>query len=207
MAASPPAATSPPSPSTTPGQSPAAETVAEIAALRDRLAANPDDPDTLRGLGLALLQRVRETADPSLYDQADEALTRAKKLAPGDPLILVGIGGLQLGRHQFEDALETARQALDLAPTLEPAMAIEVDALVELGRYDEAVAATQNLLATRVDIASLARVSYLRELHGNLDGAIAAMRQASESPALAPENTAYVTTLLGNLLVYVGQAR
>ncbi len=204
MAASPPAATSPPAPSASAGPSAAAETLAEIAALRDRLAANPDDPDTLRALGLALLQRVRETADPSLYDQADEALTRARKLAPDDPLILVGIGGLQLGRHEFADALDTAHQALELAPTLEPALAVEVDALVELGRYDEAVAATKVLLAIRVDIASLARVSYLRELHGNLDGAIAAMRQASESPALAPENTAYVTTLLGNLLVYAG---
>ena len=204
-AASPPAATSPPTPSASAGQSAAAETLVEIAGLRDRLAANPDDPDTLRALGLALLQRVRETADPSLYDQAEEALTKAQKLAPDDPLILVGIGGLQLGRHQFGDALETAREALERSPTLEPAMAVEVDALVELGRYDDAVAATQDLLAVRVDITSLARVSYLRELHGNLDGAIAAMRQASELPALAPENTAYVTTLLGNLLVNAGR--
>lgn len=199
-------ATPSPPASAVPGPSAAASgTLAEIAALRQRLVSNPDDPDALRSLGLALLQRVRETADPSLYAPADEALVRARKLAPGDPLILVGIGGLQLGRHQFEAALETARQALGLAPTLGPAKAIEVDALVELGRYDDAIEATQELLGLRVDITSLARVSYLRELHGNLDGAIAAMRQASESPALAPENTAYVTTLLGNLLVYDGK--
>jgi tetratricopeptide (TPR) repeat protein len=173
--------------------------------LRVRLAKTPDDPDTLRALGLALLQRVRETADPSLYAQAEEALTRARQLAPEDPLILVGIGGLQLGKHQFAAALDTAHKALELSPTLEPAKAVEVDALVELGHYDEAIAATQELIGLRVDITSLARVSYLRELHGNLDGAIAAMRQASASPALAPENTAYVETLLGNLLVYAGK--
>ncbi len=152
-----------------------------------------------------MLQRVRETADPSLYAQAEQALTRAQKLAPNDPLILVGIGGLQLGKHQFAAALKTATNALKLDPTLEPAKAIEVDARVELGQYDEAIVATQELIGLNVDITSLARVSYLRELHGNLDGAIAAMRQASESPALAPENTAYVTTLLGNLLVYAGK--
>jgi tetratricopeptide (TPR) repeat protein len=203
-AEAPPAAASP-SALPTPGQTAASGTLAEIAAFRVRLADDPDDPDVLRSLGFALLQRVRETADPSLYAQAEEALARAQKLAPDDPLILVGIGGLQLGRHQFAAALDTAHQALALAPTLEPAKAVEVDALVELGHYDEAIEATQELLGLRVDITSLARVSYLRELHGNLDGAIAAMRQASESPALAPENTAYVTTLLGSLLVYAGK--
>jgi tetratricopeptide (TPR) repeat protein len=180
-------------------------TLGDIASLRERLAAEPNDPDTLRALGLALLQRVRETADPSLYAPAEEALARARGLAPDDPLVLVGIGGLQLGRHQFQDALETAHEALELEPLLAPAMAVEIDALVELGRYDEAVAATQELIAATVDIASLSRVSYLRELHGNLDGAIAAMRQAAGSPALALENSAYVTTLLGNLLVYAGK--
>ena len=189
-----------PSPSPT-----ASRTLAEIAALRARVAAEPDDPDSLRELGFALLQRVRETADPSLYGQAEEALSRARHLAPDDPLVLVGIGGLQLGRHQFAEALATSRQALEIAPSLVPARAAEVDALVELGRYDEAVSAAQDLVDLRVDITSLARVSYLRELHGNLDGAVAAMRQAAGAHAVAPENTAYVMTLLGTLLVYAGK--
>ena len=180
-------------------------TQAQIAGLRDRLAADPDDAATLRDLGLALLQRVRETADPSLYDQAEEALDRARDLAPDDPLVLVGLGGLQLGRHDFADALATADAALALAPGMAAAQTVKVDALVELGRYDEATQAAAELLALRIDLASLARVSYLRELHGNVDGAIAAMREAAGSPALAPENTAYVQTLLGNLLVYSGR--
>lgn len=196
-----------PAPAPTATATAVAGTLAEIATLRDRVAATPDDPLALRDLGLALLQRVRETADPSLYDQADEALTRARELAPDDPLVLAGLGSLQLGRHQFAAAFDTANRALDLAPSSASAKAVEVDALVELGRYDEAVVAAQELIGLRVDITSLARLSYLRELHGNLDGAIAAMRQASESPALAPENTAYVTTLLGNLLVHAGKAR
>ena len=99
--------------------------LAQIAALRDRWPRTPTTPTTLRDLGLALLQRVRETADPSLYDQAEEALDRACRLAPDDPLVLVGIGGLQLGRHEFADALETAETALELAPSLAPAHAIE----------------------------------------------------------------------------------
>jgi tetratricopeptide (TPR) repeat protein len=191
-------------PSPPPSASPATDTAATIASLRDRLAGKPDDPATLRDLGLALLQRVRETADPSLYAQAEEALDRARELAPDDPLVLVGIGGLELGKHRFADALASAGQALAIAPALPAAQAVKVDALVELGRYDEATDAAAQLLGLGVDLSSLARVSYLRELHGNIDGAVETMRQAAASPSLAPENTAYVRTLLGNLLVYAG---
>jgi tetratricopeptide (TPR) repeat protein len=184
---------------------PESATAATIADLRQRLAAGPDDAATLRDLGLALLQRVRETADPSLYAQAEEALERAHRLAPDDPLVLVGIGGLELGKHQFAKSLQTSADALAISPSLPAALAVKVDALVELGRYEDAAAAAGELLALRVDLTSLARVSYLRELHGNIDGAVAAMRQAAASPAIAPENTAYVQTLLGNLLVYAGR--
>ena len=168
--------------------------------LQERLADDPNDAALWRDLGLALLQRVRETADSSLYDLAQEAFDRATELAPADTLVLVGIGGLQLARHEFEEALETAETALAMAPTSSPAKAIQVDALVETGRYEEAVTATEELLALGVDLSSLARASYLRELHGNLEGALAAMQQAAQLPALAPENTAFVTTITGNLL-------
>jgi tetratricopeptide (TPR) repeat protein len=203
--ASPPVAGPSPLPTAQPSMAPTAGTAAAIAELRDRLATNSDDAATLRDLGLELLQRVRETADPSLYAQAEEALTQARDLAPTDPKVLVGIASLQLGRHRFADALQTADAALAIAPSLPAAHAAKVDALVELGKYDDAAEAASALLALRVDLSSLARVSYLRELHGNIDGAVAAMRQAADSPALAPENTAYVRTLLGNLLVYAGR--
>ncbi len=190
-------------PSATPG--PTSPTTAEIEALQARLAEDPDDAEALRDLGLALLQRVRETADPSLYERADEAFERARSLAPDDAMILVGIGGLELARHDFEEALESAHDALSLRPALAPAKAIEVDALVELGRYPDAVTAAADLLALGIDLTSLARASYLREIHGNLDGALTAMEQAAAAPSLAPENTAYVTTIKGNLLVLVGR--
>jgi tetratricopeptide (TPR) repeat protein len=184
--------------------SPASQTVAEIAGLQARLAVNPDDESALTDLGFALLQRVRETADPSLYGEADKVLAHAAMLQPDDPLVLVATGGLQLGRHEFADALETGRAALAILPDLPAARAIEVDALVELGRYDEADAAAERLLALRQDIVSLPRISYLRELHGDLAGALEAMRTAAASAGVAPENAAYVTALLGTLLVKTG---
>jgi tetratricopeptide (TPR) repeat protein len=190
----------------TPGPPPptASRTVAEIARLQAAVAADPSDADSQRDLGLALLQRVRETADPSLYAPASAALETARTLAPDDALVLVGIGGLQLGKHQFAEALVTGRQAVAMSPNLATARAVVVDALVELGRYDEAETAAGEMLGVRSDLTTLTRVSYLAELHGKLDVALRAMRMAAASPGLAAENVAYVDALLGNLLVYSG---
>ena len=193
-----PAAT--PVPSSTPA--PIATTSATqelIDFLLDAVAADPSDGSAQRDLGLALLQRVRETADPSLYPRAEAALDAARALLPDDPLVLAGIGGLQLGRHEFKDALATGQATLEAFPGYSTARGVVVDALVELGRYKEAFAAAEALAVDSPDLASLARLSYAYELQGDLEGALAAMEQAAASPGLAPENTAYVLALVGQL--------
>lgn len=187
-----------------PSPSAASPTVARIGRLQARVTADPADAEAQRDLGLALLQRVRETADPSLYAPALSAFEAARRLAPDDPLVLVGLGGLQLGKHQFADALVSGRKAIELGPTIAAAHAVVVDALVELGRYDEADTAAGLMLGISVDQSTLARASYLAELRGKLDVALGGMREAARLPGLAPENSAYVKVLLGNLLVYTG---
>ncbi len=170
-----------------------------IDFLLDVVAQDPTDGVAQRDLGLALLQRVRETADPSLYPRAEVALDAARELLPDDPLVLAGIGGLQLGRHEFASALKTGQAALKAFPGYPSARGVVVDALVELGRYEDAFKAAEAYAADSPDLASLARLSYAHELRGDLDGALAAMEQAAASPGLAPENTAYVLAQVGQL--------
>ena len=79
-----------------------------------------------------------------------------------------------------------------------------VDALVELGRYDEADAEAAEMFALSADLTTLSRISYLAELRGDLDSALGALRLAARQPGLPAENTAFVQALLGNLLVYTG---
>jgi tetratricopeptide (TPR) repeat protein len=83
---------------------------------------------------------------------------------------------------------------------------IEVDALVELGRYEEAERALQRMVDLKPNLASYARVSYMRELHGDLDGAVDAMRLAVSAGGATAENAAYVQTLLGNLELLRGRS-
>ena len=201
-----PAASAPTPISTPASAAPSARSATddEIGRLRAAIDADPSDAAAQRDVGFALLQRVRETADPSLYASAEAAFDRARELAPDDPLVLVGLGTLELGKHDFATALATARQAIDMAPRLAVAHAIEVDALVELGRYDEADEAAAAMLALGSDLTTLSRVSYLAELHGQLDVAVTAMRVATKSRGVAPENLAFTHVQLGNLLVYSG---
>ena len=76
---------------------------------------------------------------------------------------------------------------------------MRVDALVELGRYDEAERELQAMIDRKPNLAAYARVSYLRELRGDLAGAAEAMRFAAAAGGPAAENRAYVLALLGEL--------
>lgn len=180
-------------------------TAQRIAAFEAALAVDPKNGDALLGLGVALLQRVRETADPSLYPRAEKALTEARDLVPDDPLPVIGLGTLALARHQFSLALDLGRSALTLGPGSSTAQGVVVDALVELGRYPEATDAVQKMVNLRPNLASYARVSYVRELYGDLPGALEAMRQAVEAGGAVSENKAYVIVLYGNLLALSGR--
>jgi tetratricopeptide (TPR) repeat protein len=182
-------------------------TQARIEFLIQRVKDDPDDGDAQLELGLALLQRIRETADPSLYKPAEQALDAARRLLPDEPGPLVGLGGLQLGRHEFSAALTTARSAIALDAGSVSAGSVEVDALIELGAYDEAFDAVEDLATRSGDLVTLARLSYSRELRGDLEGALAAMQQAAASPSLAPENTAFVLSIVGHLERLRGDAK
>jgi tetratricopeptide (TPR) repeat protein len=73
------------------------------------------------------------------------------------------------------------------------------DALVELGRYPEAFRAFQRMVDLKPSLASYARVSYARELQGDLPGATAAMGLALTAAAGDREGYAWTAVQLGKL--------
>jgi len=200
------------------GTAPAVEVLAEAARQRPLGATNlavsnaasatretPDSPEALTRLGAALLEQVRVTADPSAYGRAETAFERALTLAPDDPAALIGLGSLALARHEFVDALELGERVRTIAPEIVITDGVIGDAQVELGRYDEAIETIQHMVDARPDLASYSRVAYLRELHGDLDGAIAAMELALAAGGPTVENTEYVRVQLGHLQLAAGR--
>jgi tetratricopeptide (TPR) repeat protein len=188
-------ATSESSPVPVPGDA----TEVTIQGYTDRLKANPNDHDTLLLLGLAYYQHARETADPTDYGRAQQAFDRLIAADPKDVDALIGEGTIALARHDFAGALAIGRKALAINSHIARIYGVIGDAEVELGNYDAAVQSVQMMVNTRPDLSSYSRVSYQRELHGQIDGAIAAMESAVEAGGPATENTEYVRVILGNL--------
>jgi tetratricopeptide (TPR) repeat protein len=170
-----------------------------IAQLQERIRRNPDDTSAYAQLGLALLQRVRETADPTLYPKAAAVLAEGLKRDPQQLDGLVGQGVLANARHQFADALSWGERARTINPYRAQVYGIIGDAQVELGQYDAALDTIQKMVDTRPDPSSYSRVSYLRELQGDTQGAITLMQQAIAAGVPMAEGTLWTQAQLGNL--------
>jgi tetratricopeptide (TPR) repeat protein len=170
-----------------------------IAALQRRLTAAPDDWRAAASLGIAYVQRARITADPSSYPLAEDALARSLRIQPrGNGDALIGRSSLASARHDFAGALRWGLRAVAVNPYDADAYGALGDAQLELGRYRTAFRTFQRMVDTRPDTASYARASYARELTGDVDGAIAAMRLAYRVAA-GRSDQAWAATQLGQL--------
>jgi len=170
-----------------------------ITQLQQRLGGNPDDVPSLNNLGFAYLQEARESGDPAFYSKADGVFQRALTINARDQSALIGASAVAAARHDFTQALAFAEQGRELDPEDPDANGALGDALIELGRYDEALDAFQQMLDTRPDLNAYVRVAYARELHGDSDGAIEATRLALEASRPTGETAAWVRSQLGNL--------
>ena len=171
----------------------------QIVSLQDELRDHPNNGQAATMLGQAYLQKARETGDPSYYPKADELFSKAWKLDNKDFAAATGLGTLALARHDFADGLTWGQRAHAINPYYPPAFGVMGDALVELGRYDEAVATIQQMVDLRPDLTSFSRVSYIRELKGDVPGAVDAMQRAAEAGSGRAENLAWAQAQLGNL--------
>ena len=169
------------------------------ASLRRLQAAVRSGAPREAELAAAYIQKARESGDPSFITRANGVLRRALARGPEDPAELAEAATLAAERHDFRDAERLARRARALAPDSIGALPILVDALVELGRYREAERTLQRLVDLKPNLSSYARVSYFRELTGDLAGAAEALQLAIDAGGPVPENIAYVQSLLGSL--------
>ncbi|HYP38861.1 MAG TPA: tetratricopeptide repeat protein [Chloroflexia bacterium] len=170
-----------------------------IAQKQERVKADPSDYKSFSQLGIAYLQKARETNDPTFYSQAEDAFKKSLVLKSDDFDALAGYGSLELSRHEFQQALEWGMKAQRANPAKAYAYGVVGDAHIELGNYDQAVDAFQKMVDLRPDLSSYSRVSYARELYGDTEGAIVAMRQAISAGGPAAENTAWCRVQLGHL--------
>jgi tetratricopeptide (TPR) repeat protein len=174
-------------------------TQARVAALQASIAAGDARPLAYTSLGDAYVQLYRESGDASYLTRADGTYRAAVASDPRDAAGVTGLGTLAAARHDFRGALRYGLEALRLSPNSLIAYPVIVDAQVELGRYGDAGRTLQRMVDLKPGLAAYARASYFRELHGDLDGAAAALDLAASAGGGAPENVAYVQSLLGHV--------
>jgi tetratricopeptide (TPR) repeat protein len=175
-------------------------------ALRESAAAaRPDEAQRLAVRGLQLQQQARVTGNPALYPAAERKLKASLAVDPGNAAAVRGLAALAASRHRFAESLVLAERAKRLEPGVAAVYGLIGDANLELGRYPRAFAAFDRMARLKPSANAYARVSYARELLGDLDGAIDAMQLAVDASIGAPEPSAWSRTLLGNLVLSRGE--
>jgi tetratricopeptide (TPR) repeat protein len=189
-------------------QTAATRTPAEISIQKaqEQIAKQPDHVPYYNSLAMAYARRARETSDVAFYTKAEETLDRAFKVDPTNFEALKVRTWLLLGRHEFAKALEAATALNKRAPDDITVYGYLADANAELGNYEDAVRAAQWMLNLRPgNIAGLTRAAYLRELHGDLTGAMELMHMAYDAtPFQEAEDRAWLLTQIAHLQLLSG---
>ena len=173
--------------------------IQSIAQLEDVVQRTPSDVGSWQKLGVAYLHRAVATYNPDDYDLTQRAFDRADALAPDQDATLLGRGALALSRHQFAEALVLGARVHDRNPAQPDALSVIVDANVELGHYDAAKAALQDLLDRRPGLPAYSRASYLLELGGDNAAALQAMRQAEIAGGTSTFDVATIDAFQGDI--------
>ncbi|WP_052732982.1 tetratricopeptide repeat protein [Hymenobacter terrenus] len=175
-------------------------TKAAIKGLLAKLRSKPDDQKSRLLLAQAYMQEGRVTGDHPYYDGAAmQLLEEVLHAEPENFEALCCKASLCLTQHHFAQGLALAEQARQLNPNSGFVYGLLTDANVEMGHYDEAIKMADKMNAVRPDLPAYARVSYLREIHGNLPGAIEAMDFAVKAGYIGLEQTEWTRVALGHL--------
>jgi tetratricopeptide (TPR) repeat protein len=172
---------------------------AVIASLQETLERVPDDYVTWATLALAYVEQVRVSGDTALYDKAEDAVDRSLEIEPEDNVpALTATSALHAVKHEFSAALDLADQALAIDPYHPAALALRIDAVTELGRYDDQLAALRTADRRQPGIPVVARYAYAYELRGDIRRAVAVLRRGAAS-ATGGDLT-HVQTLMADLM-------
>jgi tetratricopeptide (TPR) repeat protein len=173
---------------------------AAMEDLRNQVRRNPNDLKAKNQLAMAYVQESRATGNHELYDGA--ALKLVAEVLTKEPQnfdALAVKGTVLLSQHRFEEALVIAKDFIKIYPDAAFGYGLLCDATVELGKYQEAVAAADRMNQIRPDLRSYSRIAYLREIFGDTEGAKQAMEMAVKAGKAGLEQTEWCRVQLGKL--------
>ncbi len=177
-----------------------------LRAAEKQLQLRPKDPEAYAEMAAAYMEKARETGDGAFYGRAEAACQKALELAPDNYAALRLVSWVQSGQHRFREALVSARRALERDAKDPLNYGTLGDALLELGEYQEGAQAIQKMVDLRPDVSSYTRAAYVRELFGDVPGAIEIMSMAVRAASSRDhEQNAWCRVQLGNLFFHAGR--
>ncbi len=150
-----------------------------IADMEGKLAADSGDVGAAVLLADALIRQSRVTGNAGLVMRAERALKSVLREDPGNYDALRMQGSVYLSQHRFAEAAAVGEQCRALRPADPVNYGVIGDAQLELGNYDEAFAAFEQMMQRRPGPASYARMAYAMEIKGQLNDALEAMKLAA----------------------------
>lgn len=175
-----------------------------------QLELNPKNGEAWLDIAHVFILEARVTGDFGYnYDAAGDILDQLINDPATDENTLFNAltfkATIRLSQHEFSEALEIGERAAKMNPYNAFVYGILVDANVELGHYEEAVAMADKMVSIRPDLRSYSRVSYLREIHGDDAGAIEAMKMAIDAGYPGYEDKAWCRVTLAELYQKQGE--
>jgi tetratricopeptide (TPR) repeat protein len=153
-----------------------------VAALEEQVRRVPGDHRAWADLGFAYFEEAGATFDQDLYAKADAAIERSHELKPNDNVAALANGAaISASHHDFVAALAQADAALAIAPYDPIALGIRVDALTQLGKFRQQMAAVRTADRRQPGVGTASRYSYAVELRGDLDQARSLLMSATDT--------------------------
>ena len=198
------------------GQPPVTDNV--ISFFQWKVSQDPDDFFNYDRLGVAYIQKARETGDIAYYNLADKALEKSLDLESTHPEAAPAtkhLATVYYAEHRFGEALALAQKAIDLNPRDITPYALLGDVRSEMGEYEKAWAAYRHLQNPAAAPSANSGVQYLQQsrgsaeslLTGDTQAAIDHMRRAIDISAesrMAQETIAWSKFTLGEIYFQSG---
>ncbi len=182
------------------------KTIAKVEELKKNILKNSGDVKPRLQIAMIYLSEARITGEhPYYYPAVLKILDGVLMMDPKNFEATTFKASVKMSQHQFAEARELAEKARQINPNNAYVYGVLVDANVELGNYEEAVAMSDKMQALKPSLESYSRASYLREIYGNYPSSIEAMKLAVKAGLPGSEPYCWSRNTLGHLYEITGQ--
>lgn len=178
----------------------------KVEELKKQIKKDPSDVKPRLQVAVIYLSEARITGEhpyyyPAILNILDGVLAMDYKNFEA----ITFKSSVKMSQHQFAEARELAEKARQINPNNAYVYGVLVDANVELGNYEEAVAMSDKMQALKPSLESYSRASYLREIYGQYPSSIEAMKLAVDAGLPGSEPQCWSKNILGQLYETTGK--